>query len=67
MQAQKNMGKLMGKGGKNIMAICQFTGCSISVPNYNDRPAGEPVAILVYGEDQKSVSETVRLIARCFD
>lgn len=49
------------------MAISHSTGCSISVPNYSDRHVGEPVAIVVYGEDQASVSETVRLIARCFE
>lgn len=66
-QAQMHMGRLMGKGGRNIMAICQHTNCSISVPDHNDRPAGEPVAILVYGEDQASVSEAVRLVAKCFE
>ena len=66
MQAQKHMGRLMGKGGKKISGISYATGCTISVPKFKDRPPEEPVEILVYGEDQSNLTEAVRLIAKCF-
>lgn len=67
VQAQKHMGRLMGKGGKRITGISYVTGCTISVPKFKDRPPEEPVEILVYGENQSSLAEAVRLIANCFE
>ena len=67
VQAQKHMGRLMGKGGKKITGISYITGCTISVPKFKDRYTEDPVEILVYGEDQSSISEAVRLIAQCFE
>ena len=67
VQAQKHMGRLMGKGGKKSTGISYVTGCNIIVPKFKDRPPEEPVEIVVYGEDQLSLTEAVRLIAKCFE